>query len=188
MIVWRWFCQMVLRPRLLSLRLLLVPVALLLNPAYRATELRSSARLEACGSHPTRANSFRRWRSGGGIGHPGYPPFSRDPQRSRPFQSRDPRLGERAQGFAQSDDVAILMQTSGTTSRPKLVPLTHANLLASARNNTATLQLSEADRYLNIMPLFHIHALLLILGTLLSGGSVIAAPTYESGQFFEWLD
>jgi len=93
-----------------------------------------------------------------------------------------------SEGFAQSNDVAILMQTSGTTSRPKLVPLTHANLLASARNNTATLQLSEADRYLNIMPLFHIHSLLLILGTLLSGGSVIAAPTFEPSQFFEWLD
>jgi len=38
------------------------------------------------------------------------------------------------------------------------------------------------------MPLFHIHSLLLILGTLLSGGTVIAAPTYEPGQFFEWLD
>ena len=90
--------------------------------------------------------------------------------------------------FAQPDDVALLLQTSGTTSRPKLVPLTHANLLVSARNNRATLQLSEDDRYLNIMPLFHLHSLLLSISALFSGGSVIAVPKYEPGRFFEWLD
>ena len=87
-----------------------------------------------------------------------------------------------------SDDVALILQTSGTTSRPKLVPLTHRNLLVSARNNRTSLKLCEDDRYLNIMPLFHIHSLLLILGSLLSGGSVIAAPAYEPDRFFRWLD
>ncbi len=62
-------------------------------------------------------------------------------------------------GFAQVDDVALVLHTSGTTSRPKMVPLTQANLLASARHIGNTLMLQPADRCLNLMPLFHIHGL-----------------------------
>lgn len=91
-------------------------------------------------------------------------------------------------GFAQSEDVAILFQTSGTTARPKRVPLSHANLLVSAHNNQATLCLTTGDRYLNFMPLFHLHSVLLIDASLLSGNSIVAAPSYEPGRFFQWLD
>src|SRR5262249_3720315 len=71
-------------------------------------------------------------------------------------------------------DVALLLHTSGTTSRPKLVPLTHANLFASAANVAAVLELTPADRCLNVMPLFHIHGIVAaLLGSLVSGGSVI---------------
>src|SRR5262245_39829554 len=62
-------------------------------------------------------------------------------------------------GFAQAEHVALILYTSGTTSRPKMVPLTHSNLLASARHIAATLRLTAEDRCLNIMPLFHIHGL-----------------------------
>ena len=55
---------------------------------------------------------------------------------------------------------SLVLHTSGTTSRPKIVPLTHGNLLASANNIRSTLRLTEADRCLNIMPLFHIHGLI----------------------------
>ena len=62
---------------------------------------------------------------------------------------------------------------TGTTSKPKLVPLSEANLLASARNIARTLELTAADRCLNIMPLFHIHGIAAaLLSTLASGGSV----------------
>jgi acyl-CoA synthetase (AMP-forming)/AMP-acid ligase II/aryl carrier-like protein len=161
-----------------------------LNPAYRATELRSYLRdLKPVALIQQEATHSAAGEVAEELGIPVIRLFPEIHNEAGRFSLVFPASfrGE-AQGFAQSDDVAILMQTSGTTSRPKLVPLTHANLLASARNNTATLQLSEADRYLNVMPLFHIHSLLLILGTLLSGGTVIAAPTYEPGQFFEWLD
>jgi acyl-CoA synthetase (AMP-forming)/AMP-acid ligase II len=60
---------------------------------------------------------------------------------------------------AQPEDIALVLHTSGTTSRPKIVPLTQANLCHSARTIAATLALSEADRCLNVMPLFHIHGL-----------------------------
>ncbi len=55
-------------------------------------------------------------------------------------------------GFAQADDVALVLHTSGTTSRPKIVPLTHKNLWASTQNISLSLNLSQSDRCLNIMP------------------------------------
>src|SRR5262249_3264623 len=60
-------------------------------------------------------------------------------------------------GFAQPDDVALVLHTSGTTSRPKIVPLTQTNICTSAHNIQAALALTAEDRCLNIMPLFHIH-------------------------------
>ncbi len=91
-------------------------------------------------------------------------------------------------GFAQSEDVALILFTSGTTARPKLVPLTHANLLASARNIAATLELSADDRCLNIVPLFHIHGLVGgLLAPLASGGSVVRPTGFSVPQFFHLL-
>lgn len=98
---------------------------------------------------------------------------------------------ERGAGRARAagDAAALLLHTSGTTSRPKLVPLTERNLRASAANIAAHLALSEADRCLNIMPLFHIHGLMAaLLTTISSGGSVVCTDgTYATG-FFDWLE
>ena len=72
------------------------------------------------------------------------------------------------------DEVALLLQTTGTTARPKVVPLTHANLLVGARAVVETLALDSADRVLAAMPMFHIHGVVAtLLAPLLSGGSVI---------------
>jgi acyl-CoA synthetase (AMP-forming)/AMP-acid ligase II len=90
--------------------------------------------------------------------------------------------------LAETSDVALVLHTSGTTSRPKIVPLTHANLIASARNIVRTLNLSEADRCLNIMPLFHIHGLVAaILASLAAGGSIFCAPGFNALKFFGWM-
>jgi oxalate---CoA ligase len=71
-------------------------------------------------------------------------------------------------------DLALLLQTSGTTSRPKVVPLSHANLLASARSVAEVLALGPGDRSLAAMPLFHIHGIVAsLLAPLVAGGSVI---------------
>jgi amino acid adenylation domain-containing protein len=71
-------------------------------------------------------------------------------------------------------DLALLLQTSGTTSRPKVVPLSHANLLASARSVAEVLALGPRDRSLAAMPLFHIHGIVAsLLAPLVAGGSVI---------------
>ncbi|OMP83054.1 putative peroxisomal-coenzyme A synthetase [Diplodia seriata] len=85
----------------------------------------------------------------------------------------------------QPDDVALILHTSGTTGRPKAVPLTHRNITASIKNITATYALTPADRSLLVMPLFHIHGL--VAGTLSplgSGGSVIVPPRFSASDFW----
>ena len=80
-------------------------------------------------------------------------------------------------GPAESGDMALMLHTSGTTSRPKLVGLTQANLAASARHIGAAIALSPSDRCLNIMPLFHIHGLIgAVSSSLAAGSSIFATP------------
>jgi acyl-CoA synthetase (AMP-forming)/AMP-acid ligase II len=90
---------------------------------------------------------------------------------------------------SRSDDVALVLHTSGTTSRPKIVPLTQANLCASAEHIRHTLELSAADRCLNVMPLFHIHGLIAaVLASLSGGASVACTPGFVATEFFGWID
>ncbi len=85
-------------------------------------------------------------------------------------------------------DVALVLHTSGTTARPKIVALSHANLLASARHIAGHLALGPADRCLNVMPLFHIHGLVAaLLAPLASGGSVVCTPGFDEQRFFDWI-
>jgi acyl-CoA synthetase (AMP-forming)/AMP-acid ligase II/acetyltransferase-like isoleucine patch superfamily enzyme/acyl carrier protein len=91
--------------------------------------------------------------------------------------------------FARSSDTALVLHTSGTTSRPKIVPLTHANLCRSAFNTATTLSLTPQDRCLNVMPLFHIHGLIgAVLSSLSVGASIVCTRGFEPDAFFEWLD
>ena len=84
------------------------------------------------------------------------------------------------------DDVALFAYTSGTTGRPKCVPLTHANVLWSARNIAEHYALTAADRSLVVLPLFHGHGLIgATLSTLASGGSVIVPPRFSASEFWK---
>jgi acyl-CoA synthetase (AMP-forming)/AMP-acid ligase II len=86
------------------------------------------------------------------------------------------------------NDVALLLHTSGTTSQPKCVGLTHEHLCRSAENIARALQLSPEDRCLNIMPLFHIHGIVAaILSSLHAGASVVCSPGFQGRRFFQWL-
>ena len=81
---------------------------------------------------------------------------------------------------------ALVLHTSGTTSRPKVVPLTQGNIVASAGNISNTLKLSESDHSLNIMPLFHIHGLIAVLcASLYSGSSICCTPGFNALKFFD---
>jgi acyl-CoA synthetase (AMP-forming)/AMP-acid ligase II len=96
---------------------------------------------------------------------------------------------QREPGLASADDIALVLYTSGTTAVPKQVPLTHANLCASAYHIATTLQLSAADRCLNVLPLFHIHGLAAaVLASLAAGGSVACTPGFADDRFFAWMD
>ena len=91
-------------------------------------------------------------------------------------------------GFSRPDDLALVLPTSGTTSRPKIVPLTHTNVCTSACNTRAALELFERDRCLNVMPLFHSHGLMgTLLPSLAAGTSMVCTPGFSAPQFFAWM-
>ncbi len=102
------------------------------------------------------------------------------------------RLGEtsRIEGEAPRDEeTALLLLTSGSTAKPKLVPLSHANLVASMGNLVRSLGLTEQDRCLNMMPMFHVGGLIdLFLAPLSAGGSVACAPSISAASFFAALE
>jgi acyl-CoA synthetase (AMP-forming)/AMP-acid ligase II len=85
----------------------------------------------------------------------------------------------------QPDDVAVVLHTSGTTSRPKQVPLRQRNLMASARNIAEHYRLGPADVAFCVMPLFHVHGLVAsTFATLSSGGSVIVPRRFTPQRFW----
>jgi acyl-CoA synthetase (AMP-forming)/AMP-acid ligase II len=87
------------------------------------------------------------------------------------------------------EDVALLMFTAGTTSAPKLVPLTHSNVAASIRGIVSGYDLSPQDATLIVMPLFHGHGLVAgLLATLASGGSAYLPSTGVFSAHLFWAD
>ncbi len=83
------------------------------------------------------------------------------------------------------DDTALFLHTSGTTSRPKGVPLTHGNLLASIRNISSHYQMTPDDTGLVVMPLFHVHGLIgATLSPLFAGGAVVVPPRFSASAFW----
>ncbi|PPR44039.1 MAG: putative sulfoacetate--CoA ligase, partial [Alphaproteobacteria bacterium MarineAlpha5_Bin11] len=86
------------------------------------------------------------------------------------------------------EDNALILHTSGTTSKPKMVPLSHLNLCTSAKNIVQTLSLNRNDSCINVMPLFHIHGIAcLLLASLYSGGSIFTSPGFNALKFFMWV-
>jgi oxalate---CoA ligase len=169
-----------------------------LNPAYRADEfefylsdLNAKALIVEAGSTSPALDVATRL----GIRlielHPGTlaGDFELVPRADR-GEPKDPAADSAAQpGFAAPDDLSMLLHTSGTTSRPKIVPLAQRNLAASARHIARTLAFTERDRGLNIMPLFHIHGLMAgVLAPLAAGSYVCCTPGFNALRFFGWMD
>jgi acyl-CoA synthetase (AMP-forming)/AMP-acid ligase II len=97
--------------------------------------------------------------------------------------------GAATPGTAGTEEVALVLHTSGTTARPKIVPLTHGNVCASAAAIARTLELAPQDACLNVMPLFHIHGLIAAtLSSLHAGSAVVCTPGFNALRFFGWLD
>ncbi|OLB80713.1 MAG: AMP-dependent synthetase [Actinobacteria bacterium 13_2_20CM_2_66_6] len=101
------------------------------------------------------------------------------------LDSSSPLGGSRGAGAAGADDVALVLHTSGTTSRPKLVPLRQRNLAFSAENIARTYQLTADDVAFCVMPLFHIHGLMAsTMATFWSGGTVVVPPAFDAMTFW----
>lgn len=86
-----------------------------------------------------------------------------------------------------TQDIALLMYTSGTTGRPKGVLLSHKNVLAGGRNTMDAHQLSERDIGMCVLPLYHINAQMVsVMGALVSYGQLVMAPKFSVREF--WHD
>jgi acyl-CoA synthetase (AMP-forming)/AMP-acid ligase II len=95
------------------------------------------------------------------------------------------KSGRGALAVPNPDDVALFLHTSGTTSKPKGVPLTHGNLMYSIANIASGYALTPADCTLLAMPLFHVHGLIgATLSTLYSGGTVVAPARFSASAFW----
>ena len=98
------------------------------------------------------------------------------------------RPGAKSRDAVSPGEVALLMLTSGTTSSPKAVSLTHANICSSAFSSCEALMLGEIDRCLNVLPLFHGHGLFAtVLASLAAGSGLVCAPGCDVNRFFAWL-
>ena len=96
---------------------------------------------------------------------------------------------EEQNDWGTGEDCALVLYTSGTTSRPKQVPLSHRNLHSSAHTIAQTLALTGDDRCLNVMPLFHIHGLVgVLMSSMFSGGSVVCSEGYDEGNFSQLMN
>lgn len=161
-----------------------------LNPLYREAEFDffledlapRAVILPAGQPTPARAAALRR----------GIPVLELQPLPSAPAGAFDLTFAEMAPAddelLPAPCDVALILHTSGTTARPKMVPLTQANLCASAAHIAESLALVPADRCLNVMPLFHIHGLIAaVLSSLRAGASVFCTPGFHAPDFLNWL-
>lgn len=93
------------------------------------------------------------------------------------------------QSLRKDKDNALILLTSGSTSKPKIVPITHKNINASTNNLVKSLELTSQDTCLNMMPMFHVGALIdLLIAPLSVGGSVICASSISSETFFNSLN
>ncbi len=87
------------------------------------------------------------------------------------------------------NNTALILHTSGTTSKPKMVALTHKNLLSSSKNISKALNLKPSDKNIILMPSFHIHGIIAsILAPFYVGGSVVALPKFNVLTFYGFME
>ncbi|MSQ26420.1 MAG: AMP-dependent synthetase, partial [Dehalococcoidia bacterium] len=159
-------------------------IAAPLNPAYTADEHRSFMEDARAGWAIVDASIGAAWQAAKSLTLRRI--VSRQDARGLSLE-RDgaPLVRTKEAALPQPGDVALFLHTSGTTSRPKGVPLTHANLCVSAGNTARTYALTPGDTTLAVMPLFHVHGLVgVVLATLLTGGTVVLPPRFSASAFW----
>jgi acyl-CoA synthetase (AMP-forming)/AMP-acid ligase II len=158
-------------------------VAAPLNPAYRAEELRfyledavARAVIAPLDNHPVKAVAREL----------GLQIWTASPDSRGRVRLEGEGLGQRRDPLPPCpDDVALFLHTSGTTSRPKGVPLTHGNLMASIGNIARHYALGPDDVGLVVMPQFHVHGLIgATLAPMSAGGTIVLPPRFSASSFW----
>ncbi|MCA1573255.1 MAG: long-chain fatty acid--CoA ligase [Acidobacteria bacterium] len=111
--------------------------------------------------------------------------FADEAQATRDFSDAEPGASL-PEADVNKDDEAIIIYTSGTTGKPKGCLLTHANVIANARQISEWLSFTEQDRLLTIMPLFHMNAVsVTTMSALYPGGSSVITPKFSASRFWQ---
>ncbi|GJL81603.1 MAG: hypothetical protein DHS20C01_12370 [marine bacterium B5-7] len=114
------------------------------------------------------------------------PVHSYKPPEAAPFD--EDRFKQLMISMPETDDIAVILHTAGTTSRSKIVPLTHGNILAATYKICDSLELEPIDRCLGMLPQFHIGGLVdMLLAPLASGGSTICTAGFDATRFFAYI-
>jgi crotonobetaine/carnitine-CoA ligase len=91
-------------------------------------------------------------------------------------------------GPVSADDIAVIMYTSGTTSRPKGVMLGQQGALYTATSFAQHLRLTPRDTVLTCMPLFHVNGMFFQMApAILSGSELVLTPRFSASQYWEWV-
>ncbi|MEV0621036.1 AMP-binding protein [Nonomuraea sp. NPDC050404] len=97
-----------------------------------------------------------------------------------------PRPGELRADLAEPDDLAVLIPTSGTTGRSKLVMQTHRAYALAGAGFPYWLGLTRADRLMTSLPLFHINApAYSVMGSLSCGAGLVLLPRFSASTFLD---
>jgi O-succinylbenzoic acid--CoA ligase len=84
--------------------------------------------------------------------------------------------GDEPAGARSSDDVALIVHTSGTTGEPRPIELTYGQILANARGTAAALGLGDDERWLCPLPLNHVGGLMVLLRSVIHATTVVIGP------------
>lgn len=89
---------------------------------------------------------------------------------------------------ATEDSQGWILNTSGTTGKPKQVGLSHHFMYMAGQDDLVSHRMTEDDTVLIVMPMFHINAQeLIIVSTLMSSGRIVVAPKFSASQFWNWI-
>jgi len=164
-------------------------VVVLANPGYTAAELGhlvadSGATLAFADRQPARLLA------GLTAASPGAVPLVTVDVRALPGAAgRTSGPGEAGRGraaiAARPDDTALLAYTSGTTGRPKGVPLTHRQLAVSIRAAQAAWRWHADDVLVHALPLYHQHGLGGVHAALIAGGTVHIRSKFSAADLVQ---
>jgi oxalate---CoA ligase len=90
-------------------------------------------------------------------------------------------------GHPRADDIALIINSSGTTGRPKRIPLTHRNITTTSADIRRVMEASSSDRCLSLAPMAFSQGLNALLNTVWAGGSLVVLPGFDLARLPDWI-